>query len=371
MDEHDPRGADGDEPMTRTTPGKLWGMRRLADDAGFFRMTALDQRPPIMNPIRELRRTPEAPDQDVAAVKRVIAEQLAPVSTAVLMDPIWAYSACIDVIPPSKGLILTLEDHRFADGTGGRRSRNIDDWSVEKIRRIGGDAVKVLAWYRPDAASDVIEHQKDYVRAIGDECRRLDIAFVFELLVYPFADRGNDYEEDPAKRPELVIDSVRTFADPQYGVDIFKLESPIPAKEVPEPGSSASAEVQALFDALGEAAGRPWVMLSAGAGKADFKRVLHHAFKAGASGFLAGRAIWLDAFGHFPDLDAMAADLAGDGRAYMEDLQSLTAAAARPLAEALAYGPGADSPGAYAPGFAGAGFELPRSYGGMTGSSAG
>ncbi|MCB1834198.1 MAG: hypothetical protein KDH19_12295, partial [Geminicoccaceae bacterium] len=66
-----------------------------------------------------------------------------------------------------------------------------------------------------------------------------------------------------------------------------------------------------------------------------------------------------------------AADLAGDGRAYMEDLQSLTAAAARPLAEALAYGPGADSPGAYAPGFAGAGFELPRSYGGMTGSSAG
>ncbi|MEZ5826215.1 MAG: tagatose 1,6-diphosphate aldolase [Geminicoccaceae bacterium] len=339
--------------MTKITPGKLWGMRRLADDAGFFRMTALDQRPPIMNPIREKRRTPEAPDQDVAAVKRVIAEQLATASTAVLMDPIWAYSACIDIVPPSTGLILTLEDHRFEDGPGGRRSRNIDDWSVEKIRRIGGDAVKVLAWYRPDAASDVIEHQKAYVRAIGDQCRQHDIPFVFELLVYPFLDAANDYEEDRNKHPQLVIDSVRTFADPQYGVDIFKLESPIPAKDVPEPGSAASQEVQALFDELGEAAGRPWVMLSAGAGKADFKRVLHHAFKAGASGFLAGRAIWLDAFRHFPDLDAMAADLAEDGRAYMDDLQSLTAAAARPFTDALAVDGG----------FAGAGFELPRNYG--------
>ena len=44
----------------------------------------------------------------------------------------------------------------------GRYSKNIKNWSVEKIKRMGGDAVKVLAWYRPDADEKSIEHQKIY-----------------------------------------------------------------------------------------------------------------------------------------------------------------------------------------------------------------
>lgn len=32
------------------TPGKLWGLRRMADEAGIFKMTAVDQRPPIKGP---------------------------------------------------------------------------------------------------------------------------------------------------------------------------------------------------------------------------------------------------------------------------------------------------------------------------------
>jgi len=33
------------------TPGKLWGLRRMADESGIFKMTAVDQRPPIKGPI--------------------------------------------------------------------------------------------------------------------------------------------------------------------------------------------------------------------------------------------------------------------------------------------------------------------------------
>jgi len=338
----------------KITPGKLWGMRRLANDDGVFVMTALDQRPPIMNPIKAKRRTPEAPDGDVADVKRVIAQELAAHSSALLVDPIWAYSRCIDLIPPSKGLILTLEDHRVVDGPGGRKSFNIPNWSVEKIRRIGGDAVKVLAWYRPDADADVIAHQKDYVRAIGEQCRRLDIPFVFELLVYPFQDAAHDYVEDTGKRPEMVIDSVAAFAAPEFGVDIFKLESPIPAKLVPEPGDAATQE---LFDRLGKTAGRPWVMLSAGAGKADFKRVLAYAFKAGASGFLAGRAIWADSFSHWPDLDAMATDLRQSGAPYLAELGAMACREATPLMAAQGLADGVE--------LAGGGFDLPERYAGL------
>jgi len=57
---------------------------------------------------------------------------------------------------------------------------------VEKIRAIGGDAVKVLAWYRPDADAGINEHQKRFVREIGQDCARYDIPYVLELLVYPF-----------------------------------------------------------------------------------------------------------------------------------------------------------------------------------------
>ena len=83
--------------------------------------------------------------------------------------------------------MITLEEHRYEDGPSGRRSRSIPDWSVEKIKRLGADGVKVLAWYRPDAARDVLEHQRRYVEAVGRACVSQDVAFVLELLVYPFA----------------------------------------------------------------------------------------------------------------------------------------------------------------------------------------
>ena len=95
---------------------------------------------------------------------------------------------------------------------------------------MGGDAVKVLAWYRPDADAAVNEHQKRFVREIGEDCARHDIPYVLELLVYPFLGSANhtaDYVESPGKLPCLVIDSVREFAKPEYGVDLLKLESPL------------------------------------------------------------------------------------------------------------------------------------------------
>ncbi len=105
-------------------------------------------------------------------------------------------------------------------------------------------------------------------------------------MPYPLAsdrEQTRDYVEMKTKQPELVLESVRTFADPKYGVDLFKLESPIPAADLPTPGTEGAAEAQALFDELGRAAGRPWVMLSAGAGMAQFRNVLHYAYAAGAS----------------------------------------------------------------------------------------
>mmetsp|Transcript_75043 Transcript_75043/g.200204 ORF Transcript_75043/g.200204 Transcript_75043/m.200204 type:complete len:362 (-) Transcript_75043:309-1394(-) len=320
------------------TPGKLWGLRRLADDKGLYKMLAVDQRPPIKNLVKERRGVEEAPYEDVAAVKRALVQYLAPSASALLLDPHVAYPQSIDLVSPKQGVILTLEDSIFEETPGGRKSAEIENWSVQKIKTIGGDAVKVLAWYRPDADPSICAFQQEYVRKIGQACKEFDLPFVFEMLVYPLPSDSSeaqtqDYVEHPEKRPDLVLDSVSEFAKPEYGVDLFKLESPVLAKGIADPDKGDKEEVakiQALFDDLGKRAGRPWVMLSAGAGRDDFKNVLKYAYKAGASGFLAGRAIWWDAFQNFPDMDKMGKDLQQKAVPYFGELNKLTDAKATP-----------------------------------------
>jgi tagatose 1,6-diphosphate aldolase len=322
--------------------GKYRGLKRLADPAGRFKMTAVDQRPPIEHPIQKKRGTDRAPWEDVAGFKELLIRELQSESSAMLLDPHYAYPRGVTLLDARLGMILTLEDSRYTETPGGRRSAEIDDWSVEKIKRAGGDAVKVLTWYRPDADPAVCRAQQEFTARIGAACRRYDLPYVFELLVYPLAadaEQTRDYVEMKSKRAELVIESVRTFADPKYGVDLFKLESPIAAAELPEPGAPGSDRAQALFEELGAAAGRPWVMLSAGAAMGEFRRVLEYAYAAGASGYLAGRAIWLDAFQHFPDWSAITSALRAEAVPYMRALNTLTDRAARPWHRHPCYGP--------------------------------
>ena len=321
--------------------GKYWGMRRLADRGGRFKMTAVDQRPPIKDPIRKKRGTDVAPWEDVAGFKELLIRELQGESSALLLDPHYAYPRGVTMLDAARGMILTLEDSLFRETPGGRLSAEIDDWSVEKIKRAGGDAVKVLTWYRPDADPAVCRAQQDFTARIGDACARYDIPFVFELLVYPLAsdaEQTRDYIEMKSKHPQLVLDSVHTFADPKFGVDLFKLESPLAAADVPGVGAPGWEDAQRWFDALGAAAGRPWVMLSAGAGMEEFRRVLSHAYRAGASGYLAGRAIWLKAFSHFPNWDAIRADLAGEAVDYMRSLNVMTDQHAQPWHLHACYG---------------------------------
>jgi tagatose 1,6-diphosphate aldolase len=323
--------------MTTTTTGlsagKLWGLRRMADAGGLFKMTAVDQRPPIKNPIREKRGAAEAPYDDVAGFKLMLVEELQAESSAMLLDPHFALPKGLSLLSPTKGIIVTLEDSIFEETKGGRLSAEIDHWSVEKIKRAGGDAVKVLAWYRPDSSPSVRVKQKDFAKRIGEACAKYDIPYLFELLVYPLPGEANqtkDYIEMTAKHADHVLESVRAFAGPEFGIDVFKLESPVPAKEVPGADGKDAKKVQKLFDEMGKLAGRPWVMLSAGAGMAEFRRVLEHAYAAGASGYLAGRAIWLQPFQHFPDWDAIRSGLRKESVPYMRDLNALTDAKATP-----------------------------------------
>lgn len=320
----------------RLSPGKLWGMRRLADARGLWKMLAIDQRTPLFGPIARARGTAEPPFEDVARVKQLLARHLAPLASAVLLDPIYAYARAIAEIPPGRGLILAHEHSVTEDTPQGRKSHPIPHWSVPQIRRIGADAVKVLVWYRADAPAAIRAHQEAFVRAAGEACRAADITHLLEVLIYPLP--GEDPAAVAARREQLVLDSIRPFTDPAYGVDIFKLEPPGPIGQVPDPDGPAAAPLQAAYDRMAAMLPRPWVMLSAGAGVADFLRSLRYACRAGAAGYLAGRAIWAEAFGAFPDWAAMERALTAGSRRNLEELNALTERLATPWTAHPAFG---------------------------------
>ena len=324
--------------INNLTAGKYWGLRRLANHDGHFTMLAVDQRPPIKNAVAQARGEHEPRAEDVQNVKRSLIKHLGTDASAVLADPHWALASALEVADPSAGLIVTLEDSLFTDTPQGRLSNSIPNWSVEKIKRVGGDAVKVLVWYRPDAGKDVIDKQKAWAQAVGEACQRYDLPYIFELLLYPFPHEDGAttaYIENPNKHPEMVIQSVEDFADPQFGIDVFKLESPLPAVSLPD---KPSEETLSWFHELHRAAGRPWVMLSAGADASSFTNVLTHAYAAGANGFLAGRAVWADALKRWPDKKAFNAALAGPARANLQHFMTQTKAQASPWHQHEGYG---------------------------------
>lgn len=287
----------------------MWGLRRLSDDAGRLKMLAMDQTGPIVTPIKESRGLDHAPFEDVVAVKRLLAHHLARHATAVLVDPPYGYAAAIPEISPRQGLVIASEWAVWEVTPRGRRSRNVPGWNAGVIRRIGGDAVKINIWFRSDVDPATRAHQAAYLDSVRQACRAYDVPLVLEFLVYPFPDESP--VEFARNRPALVEAMLRDadVMDPD-GVDLYKLEPPVPVDKVPHPDGPGASATQAAFDRVAGGIRRPWVLLSAGASPSDFLRLLTYAYRSGASGYLAGRAIWADAFIAFPDLETMSERLA-------------------------------------------------------------
>ena len=198
-------------------------------------------------------------------------------------------------------------------GENERLSNPIENWTIAKAQRAGADAIKLLAYYHPDASPETLKHQQAFVRHVGDECEKQDLPFLLELVSYAL--EGTAKSVGFAKqKPDLVIRSVQEFTDPSYKVDILKLEFPADLKYTADyqdadfyAGDAAYelAEVKEICQKLDEASTLPWVILSAGVDIEEFIENVNLATGAGASGFLCGRAIWKGVFQYYPDTDAV------------------------------------------------------------------
>lgn len=316
--------------------GKLRALATLADDDGLFTMIAVDQRPPIFAALARAgnRQVHEVRYDEVAAAKGALVRALAPHATAILIDPVWTHPHHLMAIPGRVGLLSTLEDYGFDLQGGERRSRPIDGWSVAKIRRSGATGVKLLVWHRPDLSEATRAHQDALVEAVGAACIEHDLAFVLEILAYPLPGEDPRSTAFALAKPAWVLGSLRHYAQPRFAVDLMKLEFPIDVTRIDgfHAGALDGVRQEALFDLpqarafareMDAASGVPWVILSAGVGPDAFRLAVALAAEAGASGVLAGRAVWADALTHYPDFAAIDASLQRGSLPYLSEIRAL------------------------------------------------
>jgi len=312
----------------KLSAGKYRGMCRISDRNGIIRITAINQRPAVENLVAERSPDGKARYEDVGQLKELLLEELSGVSSAMLIDPAFALSYAYRSIDPACGLILTVDYGDIRKTPAGWLNVPNAEWTVAKIKRLGADAVHMPIWYHPDAEPEILLHQKNLVQSVGDACRRYDIPFLLGPVSYPLQSGSNGGSD--AKR--VLLRTVEEFNNDRYGVDVLELENPLSAEKLADPALSGIAQeaAQNFYNQLGSLIDRPWVMLTAGSGMEAYRRVLTYAFRAGASGYLSGRAIWREAAERFPALDEVRAMLRGVSVENAKSIQHLAGLQALP-----------------------------------------
>jgi tagatose 1,6-diphosphate aldolase len=121
----------------------------------------------------------------------------------------------------------------------------------------------------------------------GAFINKFDLAFFLEPLSYSL-DPNNKLTS--AEKRDVVVRTAEKLTP--LGVDVLKAEFPLNIKEDGNEANWAEACRE-----VSQASRVPWVLLSAGVDFSDYLKQLVVACQSGASGAMAGRAVWKEAVG--------------------------------------------------------------------------
>lgn len=279
------------------TPGKLRGLQRIANPNGTLTMVATDQNSAMEGLIKKGPKNKANPNykpsyEEMVEAKIDLTAALAPHASGLLTD---AYYGALNIVasgamPPGKGMLVRIEKSgsKFPDGPakGLPMVAYEEGLSVAKIKRLGADAVKLLAPFEPGEPVSA-EHQFWYVQEVYEQCREHDIV----MLLEPVAMELNGEKKTDAsylnRKAKTVIETAHYLS--RY-CDVYKAEFP------GTPGHESDNQMLKNLEALNAACAKPWVLLSAGVDYPKFKVQVEMAVKSGASGVLGGRAFWQEYF---------------------------------------------------------------------------
>ena len=289
---------------------KSMRLQSLSTEKGVIAAIAMDQRKSLRRLMAEAvgLALDQIGDQQLREFKTAVSEVLTPYASAILLDPDYGLEAARRRSNGS-GLLLAYELDGYENPRPNRMLALMPRLSVQRLMDMGADGVKILLHYAPNDSLDVNDEKRTLIERIGAECTALGMPFFFEPIVYdpisadskPGRSVWEEQELESARRkPELVIATIREFSKPQYHVDVLKVEFPVVPRFVAGSrtnlGSSAYSMDEALnwFRAADQAAGRPYIYLSAGVPTPEFQESLRLAGEAKTrfSGVLCGRATW-------------------------------------------------------------------------------
>ncbi len=285
---------------TRITRGKVAGINAVADARGVIAAAAMDQRGSLKHMITDARPDKcEATDADLTAFKTAVTRVLTRYASGILMDPEYGLPA-LDAKSPGAGVLLAYEKTGYDAGDTHRLPDLLPGWSVRRLRAAGADVVKILLYYNAFDDADTNRIKQAFIERVGAECAATDTAFFMEVVTY------NDTTGDAhslayaREKPAQVTRAMAEFTQPQYGIDVLKMEVPINMEFVAGTqafkGEAAYTRQDALrlFREAASVATKPFIYLSAGVSAPIFRESLTLAVEAGTgyAGVLCGRATW-------------------------------------------------------------------------------
>lgn len=268
--------------MTQLSTREQRALSRLRTSSGHLLVVAADQRNSMKTVMSDHRAGADSGADSVstaqlAQAKADLVACLANHAPAVLLDPQVAVPMVIDdgVLSASTGLVIGMDDSGFEVREGLRYTSRVPGVTARRLVELGADAAKMLYYLRPDVqGTNSVAAQQ--ITALVEECSAEGLLLVVEILVYRLEHESvDDYK---ARFPELVAQAARLAV--ACGAKVLKLQYP----GSPEACRAVTAAAQ----------GVPWAVLSAGVDHATFVDQVRQAVAGGASGAMAGRALWKD-----------------------------------------------------------------------------
>ncbi len=327
--------------MIKISKGKLKSLEAVSNKEGVITAAAMDQRGSLQKSIAKARGVDEkaVPAKDMQDFKIEVVKSLAPHASAFLLDPEFGLPAS-KFLGSNCGLLLAYERTGYDNSLPGRVPALLEGWNVAKLKENGAHCVKLLLYYTKYEDAKVNQIKKDFIKKVGAECVKEDIAFFLEPVGYDVKG-GEAKDVEYAKlKPGIVIDYTEEFSKPEYGVDVLKVEVPVNLKYTEGAksygGQKAYDWKQAIkyYNEAANASRVPFIYLSAGVSNAEFLENLSAAAEAntGFAGVLCGRATWANGVPVFAKggASALAEWMKGEGLANIGALNNLLKTTAKP-----------------------------------------
>ncbi len=256
-------------------------LTNLARPSGTLAMVAVDQREALRGMLAK-HQNEAVTDSQLTEFKVSVARELSPFASALLVDQEFGLDAIVDAEALSNGCGLIAAADLLIGPAGGAATDTAVDPDVDPMRmaKIGAVGLKFLILWRNDES---VASRRKLVDEFNLLCDKSGLPSIIEVIVKPPHDSTKTWDREV----EIIIAAREARA---WGADLYKAE-------VPYQGEGDLAKITEAAAAITDAIDGPWVVLSNGVKAELFANAVMACCQGGASGFLAGRAVWADIVG--------------------------------------------------------------------------